>query len=415
MATSPPPSSFSRKVSSILLPPVKNLVLEPRCRPTHERLNATGDRRKLPRKSRVFAARRSKPHVTNPPQPSRVVGAGPLQALRRKAALAADVAAAKAFGQHRPLSLGWEITAACNAACVYCHFREPSAGELTTDEALRLVAEMAALGTRMVSISGGEPLLRGDLATVVDGLVDRGIAVSLNTNGFLVHRNEHVVRRAHRVKISIDGPEPIHDAVRGSGTFRRAVRAVELCQAWGVPVTVETVIGKTNLPHVEELLEWCGERRLRVQLQPARAAIFHGGEPNPERPDAVALGQLLERLATGKHHSLLLNTPQGLRHIARFPTPTPMACASGQITARITSTGIFKLCGEPPAHAPEASWRELGLQEAFRRLRPVACDACWCAPRVDVNLAYQGRNLLSFARGRAAGILSPSRSSRQPR
>ncbi len=365
--------------------------------------------------SRVFAARRSKPHVTNPLQLSRFLGTGRFQALRRKAALAADVAAAKAFGHHRPLSLGWEITAACNAACVYCHFREPAPDELTTDEALRLVAEMAAAGTRMVSISGGEPLVRSDLASVIDALVDRGITVSLNTNGFLVHRNEHVVRRAHRVKISIDGPEPIHDAVRGSGTFRRAARAVELCQSWGVPVTVETVIGKTNLPHVEELLDWCGERRLRVQLQPARAVIFHSQQPNPERPEPSALSELLERLDTGEHHALLLNTPQGLRHIARFPTPTPMACASGQITARITSTGILKLCGEPPAHAPETSWRELGLSEAFRRLRPVACDACWCAPRVDVNLAYQGRNLLSFARGRAAGILSPGRSSRQPR
>lgn len=332
--------------------------------------------------------------------------------LGPKVALASDVLAARFLRVHRPLSLGWEVTTQCNAECTYCGFRDASQGELSTAEALRLINEMAGCGARMVSLSGGEPLVRSDLGELMAALQAHRIDVSLNTNGFLVERRREIVTQAKRVKISIDGPEPIHDAVRGKGTWRRAVRAVELCQQWGVQVVIPTVLSRTNLDHIDDHIRWCAARDLPLQVQPADARILHTGEPNPEAPEPEALRRVIRKLLARSDD--VLNTRAGLSHLLAWPEPMSMTCASGQITARITATGILQLCGRPPRTAPETSWRELGLAEAFRQLHRVPCDQCWCAPRVDMNLAYQGRGLLDFARGKATGLV-PGFSTRKGR
>ncbi len=325
--------------------------------------------------------------------------------LGSAAGVALGVLSARLRDDFRPLILGWEVTTACNAACVYCGFRKRSPDELTPDEALRLVAEMRGCGTRMVGLSGGEALLRPDVDAIVDALVDQGIAVSLNTNGHFVHKHERAIRRLRRVQVSVDGPEAVHDALRGAGTWRRAVDGIERCLAWGVNVSVEAVLSRTSLPHLEALLAWCRERRLKLQVQPADPTILNTQQPDPEAPDQDALREALARLRALRPGEQIANTRAGLDHLWNFPTPTPMRCASGKISARVGSDGMMRLCGVPPAHAPVASWREHGLAGAFARLHPVECAQCWCAPRVDVNLGFQGRGLVDLTLRRARGTL----------
>lgn len=236
---------------------------------------------------------------------------------RQRLALFGDVLGARLLGRFRPLSLGWEVTTACNATCVYCAFRRAAPDELSTAEALRLVDEMKVQGTRMVSLSGGEPLLRPDLARIVDALLERGMTLSLNTNGFLVPRHRALIGRMSRVKISLDGLEPVHDAVRGKGSFRLATRAIELCRDWGVPITVEAVLSRTSLPRVDELVAWCRARDLSLQVQPADPFILDSDRPNPEAPDGASLAAVLLRLQRSPDRHTLLNSSAGLAHLDR--------------------------------------------------------------------------------------------------
>ena len=63
-----------------------------------------------------------------------------------------------------PNSVVWLITARCNLSCIHCYTsRFKGLGELSTNDALRLIQEIAEIGIRHVSISGGEPLIRKDL------------------------------------------------------------------------------------------------------------------------------------------------------------------------------------------------------------------------------------------------------------
>ena len=89
------------------------------------------------------------------------------------------------LGLQAPICLTWELTYACNLACIHCLSssgrRDPN--ELSTAEALALIDEMAELKIFYVNVGGGEPLVRQDFFELLDHAVDRGVGVKFSTNG----------------------------------------------------------------------------------------------------------------------------------------------------------------------------------------------------------------------------------------
>lgn len=103
--------------------------------------------------------------------------------------------------------------------------------ELATDVILRLIDELADLGGRSVALSGGEALLHPGIRTILGRAVARNLDVRLLTNGTLLDREwvSFLVDLPVSVQVSIDGSRSeIHDAIRGQGSFEKALRAVEL-------------------------------------------------------------------------------------------------------------------------------------------------------------------------------------------
>jgi MoaA/NifB/PqqE/SkfB family radical SAM enzyme len=166
----------------------------------------------------------------------------------------------------RPVGAKLEITYACNLRCDFCYTDSPRRTlqrsiDMDDDAWRAAVEQVLDLGVIEVVVTGGEPLLRAPLTLeLLDRLDEGGVAVSLNTNGWFV--DEAVADRLARlehltVHISIDGPTPeVHDAARGvPGSFRRAVRAIDLLVARGVTVTVNHVVTPLNEHGLEEVLD----------------------------------------------------------------------------------------------------------------------------------------------------------------
>lgn len=153
------------------------------------------------------------------------------------------------------LIIAWEVTAACNLACEYCRASAsatPDEAELSTEEALGFIDEVAPLKP-MIILSGGEPLLRPDLFELAEYATNRGVRVSLATNGTLL--SPEMVDRIKtagimRVSISLDGPDPeTHDATRGSGSFDLAMRGIRNLRGQ-VDFQINMTITKENLDEV---------------------------------------------------------------------------------------------------------------------------------------------------------------------
>ncbi len=134
------------------------------------------------------------------------------------------------------LIVAWETTSACNLSCSYCRAKAtatPEKEELSTEEALSLIDEIAPLRPMLI-LSGGEPLLRPDIFLLARHAADRGMRVSLATNGTLLTPEivEKIVSAGvTRVSISLDGASPKrHDANRGPGSFEKSLKGIESLQ-----------------------------------------------------------------------------------------------------------------------------------------------------------------------------------------
>lgn len=162
-----------------------------------------------------------------------------------------------------PFIVIWETTRACALACVHCRASaqlNPLPGELTPEEGLALVDEIAALGTRILVLSGGDPLMRADLTT----LIRRGKALGLRvaTIPAATPRLTEAAITAladagiDQLAFSLDASTAeAHDRIRGvPGTFQKTLEAIEWTHEVKVPVQVNTVISRSNLDELDRLI-----------------------------------------------------------------------------------------------------------------------------------------------------------------
>ncbi len=160
-----------------------------------------------------------------------------------------------------PQSAFWELTWACNLRCAHCVVsagqRDPQ--ELTTEECRRLADELARLGLRAISFSGGEPLLRKDFFDIAEHVSRLGIATQLATNGTLIDDSvaRHLKDLDFDAQITLYGSSPqTHDRFAGvQKAYQRAVHGVTCLKRAGVPVTIATVATQANVDEIPDILD----------------------------------------------------------------------------------------------------------------------------------------------------------------
>lgn len=161
-----------------------------------------------------------------------------------------------------PSIVAWETTRRCELACHHCRAvagPAADAAELTTGEAHRLVAALAALPTRLLILTGGEPMARADIYALAAYASARGIRVVMAPCGPLLTKDTAARIKASgvsAVSISIDAPTAKdHDDFRGvPGAFDAALRGLRCARAAGLPVQVNTTVTRLNVAQLPALL-----------------------------------------------------------------------------------------------------------------------------------------------------------------
>lgn len=163
--------------------------------------------------------------------------------------------------QRRPVVV-WNTTNQCNLECVHCYAgaeSEPKVGELTTAEGKRLLDDLADYGAPVVLFSGGEPMVREDLAELVAYAADAGIRPVLSTNGTLLTTD-----RARELKkaglayagVSVDGLAERNDEFRGvDGAFRAAVEGIETCLDVGLKTGLRYTVTRQNVGDLDGVVD----------------------------------------------------------------------------------------------------------------------------------------------------------------
>ncbi|MBQ9007491.1 MAG: radical SAM protein [Atopobiaceae bacterium] len=160
-------------------------------------------------------------------------------------------------------SVHWSVTGRCNCRCRHCYMSAPDAkyGEISHEDAMRIVSEMGECGVLSCSLTGGEALVRADFWDIVDGLLAQGIAITeVYSNGFLVNGRllDELEGRGIRpqINMSFDGVGH-HDWLRGIDGAEAAVRrAFEVCQERGFPTAAEMCLWRGNEGSLRESVNY---------------------------------------------------------------------------------------------------------------------------------------------------------------
>lgn len=161
-------------------------------------------------------------------------------------------------GLSAPVNVTWELTYACNLSCVHClsDSGKPNTQELSTEQCRDVVDQMARNRVFQLNIGGGEPFLRRDFLDLMEYAHTKGIVTCISTNGALI--NDDAADRLDRdlvyIQVSVDGAsESSNDTIRGKGSFRGAMKAIEILTKRGVEVSINTVLTRLSFPELDTL------------------------------------------------------------------------------------------------------------------------------------------------------------------
>jgi Fe-coproporphyrin III synthase len=181
----------------------------------------------------------------------------------------------KLASERRPIVV-WSTTRTCNLKCVHCYTDSCDRkyeGEMTTGEGQALICDLAGFRIPSLLFSGGEPLMRKDIFTLIEFAANNNIRPVLSTNGTLIDR-----KTAQSIKdagivyvgISLDGMEDVNDIFRGvKGAFSRAMKGFENCTAVGQRVGLRLTLTKRNYKDLDRIFDFIEREGIN------RACFYH--------------------------------------------------------------------------------------------------------------------------------------------
>jgi len=272
-----------------------------------------------------------------------------------------------------PYFVDWAITSKCNLSCKHC--RGFPQGEVSTERAKKLIAEIAELEPGWVIVEGGEPLLRPDLFELLGLMRQRGLEVHLITNGMLVSPQiiGALKQLGIKVMVSIDGAtKATYEAIRDGADFDKVIQSARTYAREGLLEAINTTLLKMNyqeIPGLFELAASIGVKRVTIiGLKPCQDFLQKLLTPE-EYGEAIKLAcQAAQETgvefffdepffwATVKEWGLLAQKPAVGTGIVVSSTS---ACIFGEYIFIETDGGV-KPCSFPPMTVGNVNDRPLG-------------------------------------------------------
>jgi MoaA/NifB/PqqE/SkfB family radical SAM enzyme len=311
-------------------------------------------------------------------------------------------------------------TSRCNSRCVSCDWWKSSGDDdLTREEIERVVADLPALGVRLVVFSGGEPLVRRDALEIADLFLARGIRLHLLTSGLALERHAAEIARCfERVVVSLDASTPErYWAIRGVPGLTAVANGVARLRALSpsTPVTARSTLHRLNFRELPALID--AARAMGVDgisflaADVGSSAFGRTGESESarslllDRTEVVEFTALVERTIASHAEAFasgfVRESPDRLRRLPRhyaaaiglMPFEAPR-CNAPWVSVVLEANGLVRPCffHPPIGSVRDRSIRDLatGALTEFRKTLDVAtdptCARCVCA----LNAGWRG-------------------------
>jgi mycofactocin biosynthetic radical S-adenosylmethionine protein MftC len=253
-------------------------------------------------------------------------------------------------GLDAPICLTWELTYACNLACVHCLSssgrRDPR--ELTTEECRRVVDELQRMQVFYVNIGGGEPTVRRDFWELLDYATTHDVGVKFSTNGSRISAERAATLAANDyldVQISLDGASAeVNDAVRGPGSYATALRAMEHLAAAGMEgFKLSVVVTRHNVAQLDALEAVAARYGAQLRLTRLRPSGRGADVWDELHPTAAQQRRLYDWLMERGERVL---TGDSFFHLGGYGDALPglNLCGAGRVVCLIDPVGDVYAC-----------------------------------------------------------------------
>lgn len=314
---------------------------------------------------------------------------------------------------HRPIP--WKVdimvTERCNLSCFYCYVdiarrrgestdRPP---DYSLDHLRSIIDQLHALGTRHVTLLGGEPLLRKDLADIVRHIKAKGMFVDMFTNGVAADKRRDALRLLDAVMISLEGREAVHDAERGRNAFRHAMDCVQVVRELGVPFRFNFTMTRNNIDELDAVVDLAREHGAMVTCGEATKNYTDVDVVNENFPTSNEIKRFWTRVLTLIEHGapILRTRESALRMLEsadvlpqdeiigpedpRMVTLGLAPCQFGRYAFQLSPDGVFYPCSKLFGRQG-ASIHQHGVEGAYRRMvEQMACGSCRMSLTCNLN------------------------------
>jgi radical SAM protein with 4Fe4S-binding SPASM domain len=292
--------------------------------------------------------------------------------------------------RYKPMYAVWETTLRCDLACRHCGSRAGLArhDELSTEECLDLVRQLAELGTREVAIIGGEAYLREDWLEILRAIRKHGMQAGMTTGarGITAELAKAGAEAGlEKVSVSIDGDEATHDRLRGvKGSYKSAIAALSHFRNAGVRVGVNTQINRLSIPYIEHVLDQMIENKVvgwQIQLTVAMGRAADEPDILTQPYDLLEVFPLLAKLeARARANGVYVSAGNNIGYFGPYEDQLRgrslkghhASCGAGRGTIGIEADGTIKGC---PSLTTK-SWaggniRQNSLKDIWQRAEPL--------------------------------------------
>ncbi|MFN8005534.1 MAG: radical SAM protein [Terriglobia bacterium] len=270
-------------------------------------------------------------------------------------------------------------TRRCNLACTYCNEFDDFSKPVPTAEMLRRIDDLARLGTSIITISGGEPLLHPDLDEIIRHMRRRGIIAGMITNGYLltVERIERLNRAGlEHLQISIDNAVPDEVSKKSLKVLDKKLQMLAEHAEFGV--NINSVVG-AGISHPQDALK-VAEKASSLKFS-TTLGIIHDGE-GQLRPLGTEEREVYEKLKRIGNKSFA-RFNQFQRNIA-YGKPNEWRCRAGARYLYICENGLVHYCSQ------QRGCPAIPLSEYTREhLRQEYLNKKYCAPYCTVSCVQQ--------------------------
>lgn len=298
------------------------------------------------------------------------------------------------MGLKAPVNLTWEITLNCNLRCAHCLSDSGMAApdELSPRQCLKLVDELSALKVFQVNIGGGEPFLRGDFVDLLIYAHAKGLVTCVSTNGMII--DDDLASRLAKLKmlylqVSLDGAtEDVNDHIRGKGTFKTILGAIDCLAKNDVAFSINTVLTRLNYPQLDDLRSLARDygAELRVsRFRPSGRGKASKSYLGPDKDQLEAFADWLQQhdlVRTGDSFFCLTSESRRRNGLDM--------CGAAKMTCCISPTGDVYPCafmqekpflvGNVLAESFKDMWDHAPV---FRRLRNLNVESCRTCSRFE--------------------------------